>query len=291
VSRCLDGATVTRTVLIHAGTHKTGTTSLQGLFTRHRADLLDRGILYPHTGVMPNDYESDSHTNLAWQLMGHNSFNPAWGTLDDVVEEIKTSDCPKVLLSSENFSLLFKQPDRLHQLRESFQEIDFSPHISLVFREVSEFTDSLYITLVNDGLTLTHAEYSKTVAENGQVVKDGTTFCFDKEVIARSFMEVFGKDSVTCLDYDPVDAVRPFLEAFDWFFEGGLDGADHSVRSNTTMTRVEALGDSLRAERARIADLEAQIERLNLEVDRLTQRLSHRLEGRIRTTLARRRHG
>jgi len=291
---CGGRESTTRRVLLHAGTHKTGTTSLQALFTRHRSDLADHGILYPRRGVPPNGYNVDSHTNVAWQLMGHNSFDPAWGTLDDLIDEISSSDCQKVLLSSENFSLLFNKPARLRQLKESFEGIGCTPHISLVFRDVSEFADSLYITLLGYGLTLDYAEYSRRVAEEGLVTKDGTTYCFNNAVLERSFADVFGEGAVTDIDYDAKNVVRSFLDTFDWFLEGALDAADLSIRNNTTMDRVEGLRDLIRNGEARIADLEAEVERLTAEDDRLAarlavseQRFSHRFERKLRSSLAR----
>lgn len=244
------------------GTHKTGTTSLQALFTRHRADLADCGILYPQAGVVPNDHKIDTHTNIAWELMGHKSFDPALGTLKDLIEEVDSSECQNVLLSSENFSLLFNKPARMRRLKESFESIGYRLHISLVFRDPSEFADSLYITLVGYGLTLHYSEYSRRVAEKGLVTKDGTTYCFDNAVFARSFIDVFGKKAVTAINYDANGAVQRFLTAFDWFFQGALDAVDQSIRINTTMDRIEGLRDSIRAREARIVELEAEVERL-----------------------------
>jgi hypothetical protein len=40
-------------IIFHAGTPKTGTTSLQLFMDRNRDALLDRGVLYPRAGVLP----------------------------------------------------------------------------------------------------------------------------------------------------------------------------------------------------------------------------------------------
>ena len=216
-------ATAAKRVLIHAGTHKTGTTSLQALFTRHRGALRARGILYPTTGILPNPYEIDSQTNIAWELMGHPSFDPAVGTLDDLIAEVASSDCEKVLLSSEEFSRLFDKPARMRLLKEAFESLGFTSAVALVFRDMAEYSDSLFITLVGHGLTLSHAEFTRCAQEERRVTIKGNTYCFDHGVLERAFSEVFGAASVTCVEYDAEDSVRPFLDAFDWFFEGALD--------------------------------------------------------------------
>ena len=267
--------TTCRRVLIHAGTHKTGTTSLQALFTRHRGALRARGILYPTSGVLPNDDEIDIQTNVAWELMRHNSFDPAVGTLDDLIAEVASSDCEKVLLSSEEFSRLFDKPARMRLLKEAFADLGFTSAVALVFRDIAEYADSMFITLVGHGLTLSHAEFTRCVEEERCVTIKGNTYCFDHGVLKRSFSDVFGSGSVTCVEYDAEDSVRPFLDAFDWFFEGALDAVDLNIRKNTTMERFEALRNAMRTGEARIAELEAEIERLNAEVDRLTAHPGH----------------
>lgn len=264
------GTGAPRCVLIHAGAHKTGTTSLQAVFTRNRTTLRSAGILYPTSGVRPNDYRADAHTNLAWELMGHGSFDPLDGTLfGDLMPEIAATECEKILLSSEEFARLFNKPRAMRRLKEAFNEAGLVPHVALVFRDVAEYADAMFTTLVGHGLTIDYFEYSRRVREDHEFTIKGNTYCFDRETLTRSFADVFGDEAVTCIDYHHDDAVRPFLDAFKWFFEGALDQADLGIRTNTTMDRVEALRESLRAGEARIAELEAQVEELTTEVENL----------------------
>lgn len=287
------GDDATRHVLIHAGSHKTGTTSLQALFTSQRNALRQHGILYPITGVLPNGTGIDSQTGIAWELMGHNSYEPALGTLDGLIAEVASSDCERVLLSSEEFARLFDKPARLLQLKASFEDAGFAPRIGLVFRDMAECADTLFVTLLAHGLELAYEEFTRRAAEEGKVTIKGNSYCFDRGVITRSFVDVFGESAVTCVDYDRDDAVGPFLQAFDWFFEGALSGVNTSIRENTVMDGVERLQ---RAGEVRIADLESEIERLSEEVGWLKarlamseRRLSARLESRLRSILASRR--
>jgi hypothetical protein len=287
---------VSRTALIHVGAHKTGSTSLQTLFTRHRAELRQRGILYPVTGVRPNPDEIDSHTNVAWELRGHTHFNPASGTLDQVIEEIETSECPKVLLSSEEFACLFDQPDELGRLKKSLEGAGLAPHVCLVLRDPTEVAESLYITLAGYGLDLSFAEYFQIVTEEGRFSTPDNTYCFDNTVLARSFVDVFGEDAVTCVEYDPRDAVRPVLDAHDWFFLGALADSELDIRYNTTVSRVEELRSTIRSGELRIAALELELERaradsrsLQARLTRSEEHLRRRVERRIRATLQLRR--
>jgi hypothetical protein len=259
------------------------------LFTRHRRELRDHGILYPKTGVHAPSEEIENQTNLAWELLGHIYFDPAFGSLDQLVEEIGNSDCPKVLLSTEEFACLFDQPERLALLKERLEGAGFIPRIALVLREPAEIAASLYLTLVSYGLNRPFAEYSRRVAEEGRITIRQNTYCFDNAVLAGSFVDVFGEDAVTCVEYDPADAVRPVLSALDWFFCGALDAADLDVRVNTSADRAEELRLMIRAGESRIAELEDQVERLEAEThslqDQLSsseRRFSRRVEHRIR---------
>jgi hypothetical protein len=292
------GGDATRQVLIHAGSHKTGTTSLQALFTSHRSALRESGILYPFTGALPNGTGIASQTNIAWELMDHNSYDPAVGTLDGLIEEVASSGCDKVLLSSEEFARLFDKPARLLRLRTSFEDAGFAPRIGLVFRDMAEAADTLFVTLLPHGLELVHEEFIRRATEEGKVTIKGNSYGFDRGLITKAFVDAFGESAVTCIDYDRKDSVAPFLDAFDWFFEGALDRADTGIRVNTIMDGVERLRSSLRVGEGRIADLEAEVERLSEEVEWLRarravteRRFSFRLESRLRSVLAPRRSG
>lgn len=284
------------TVLIHAGAHKTGTTSLQTLFTRHRDELGAHGILYPRAGVRPHSHGIENQTNLAWELLAHGHYSPSAGTLEDVVAEIAGSDCPDVLLSSEEFACLFDRPDLLHQLKDRLAGTGRTPHIALVLRDPRQLAESLYVTLVGYGLDLGYDEYLQGVTGDGRVTVKWNTYCFDNAVLVRSFVDVFGEDAVSCIAYNHTDAVRPVLDSLAWFFAGALDGAELDLRYNTTGSRVEELRDRIRTGDATIADLEARLRRAELDASRLQAQLAwseerflRRVERKVLHTLGRRR--
>ena len=52
-------------IIIHAGTHKTGTTFLQSFLSLNYKRLLDKGILFPLSGKIG---KFSGHHNIAWQL-------------------------------------------------------------------------------------------------------------------------------------------------------------------------------------------------------------------------------
>ncbi|HVH02024.1 MAG TPA: hypothetical protein VM891_03575 [Amaricoccus sp.] len=78
-------------LVIHAGIHRTGTTSLQRALARNRAALLARGVAYP--GEAPN------HQALAWELVRGKS------GAREVLALVEAAGAPRVVLSGEDFAI------------------------------------------------------------------------------------------------------------------------------------------------------------------------------------------
>jgi hypothetical protein len=98
------------TLLIHVGPWKTGSTSIQSFLAQNRDNLLGNGILYP-VGVV----ESNAHHEVPNLLLGSMSrfehrITEKRLSLNRVLEkyqdDAKSSNCSRILLSSEDFFAL-----------------------------------------------------------------------------------------------------------------------------------------------------------------------------------------
>jgi hypothetical protein len=78
-------------LVIHAGIHRTGTTSLQRTLAKNRAALLGQGVAYP--GEAPN------HQGLAWELVRGQS------GAREVLALVEAAGAPRVVLSGEDFAI------------------------------------------------------------------------------------------------------------------------------------------------------------------------------------------
>ncbi|BBD09285.1 hypothetical protein [Desulfovibrio ferrophilus] len=97
-----------KTVYLHIGYFKTGTTALQHFLWHNRDALAEQGVLYPETGCL----EQNGHVHLVssiFQKHGHKipvwlneTFKPEaiWSALR---AEIDSSDCQDIVLSNEHF--------------------------------------------------------------------------------------------------------------------------------------------------------------------------------------------
>lgn len=89
-----------RTIFLHIGFGKTGTTSIQKTLLTNRDLLLKRRILYPRTGIVDG-----GHHELA--LVGVEEFSVSLRELyQDLINEIESSDAEQILISSENFCFM-----------------------------------------------------------------------------------------------------------------------------------------------------------------------------------------
>jgi hypothetical protein len=94
---------VTRTLWLHCGSYKAGSSRIQNLAWSMREELPTAGILYPRTGLATGHPEVGvRHSPLVYL---HGQDPAAWRSLvDDLVSEIEGSTATRVLMSSEAWS-------------------------------------------------------------------------------------------------------------------------------------------------------------------------------------------
>jgi capsular polysaccharide export protein len=86
-------------LILHIGTTKTGSTSLQNFLFSNRARLLEKGILFPEAGfrVLEDDKIPTS---------GHSDLFYRQNLLKDLAKEIEDNSSMAVLISTEIISLI-----------------------------------------------------------------------------------------------------------------------------------------------------------------------------------------
>lgn len=142
-------------VIVHAGTHKTGTTSIQTALARNRDWLFEHGYLYPKL----RDYTGD-HNKLAHRLARGEQPNI------NLASKLNATEGNTLVLSAEEFWAVtsrhedweeFCRPDywqrrieHLKRLRNALR--DFGDTVILLcFRRQDEFAASLYATKILSG--------------------------------------------------------------------------------------------------------------------------------------------
>jgi hypothetical protein len=175
-----------RLCFIHAGLHRTGTTSLQAVLALNEGGFRERGLYVPATGRLWAQYAG--HHNVAWELIGWEKFDPALGTLEGLSAELAACGYPSACISSEDFEFLHNRPQDMRRLNDAIRSAGYEPRIVMYVRPQVEYCESAYAKIREQGFDLDFTSY---VAE---VLREGTSsgILFDYDALLARFAAVFG---------------------------------------------------------------------------------------------------
>lgn len=198
-----------RVLVLHIGTHKTGSSAIQAAFTGH-----DTGAYYPTTGRI----SSGGHLNLAWEALGDGRFRPEGGTTADLITELRAAPAGITVLSAETFSARPGNPVIVDWATNLVERLAFDRVLVVGYvRPQWHYLESLYTQHVKTGAT------SRGFA--GFVSAQLSRPLFDYPLVFRAWRERFG-DHLT---------VRPYTSdvVADFFPLAGLPVPPVAPRVNT----------------------------------------------------------
>ncbi|WP_251929727.1 hypothetical protein [Salinibacter ruber] len=134
---------------LHIGTHKTGSTAIQGALRRHSRDLKDEGILRIPT-----------HHSLLKKLMRAKSSDPAFASqvreelAQNLNSELSSSSDSRLILSYEGLSGHFltgysNTEVVAETLRQAFDDLDVE--VIVYLRRQDDFVESMYTQMIYQG--------------------------------------------------------------------------------------------------------------------------------------------
>lgn len=191
-----------RHVVLHIGLHKTGSTHLQHAFYRSRAALAAQGWDYSDVGL--------------WQK-GHHQLADAYGSKDEGVRAeasgnlrsyLASTTADKVLISSERFDGLHRNPGGLSQLAEDLGECRVD--VIIFLRRRSNFIYSRWQQRVQAGLSDTFPEFALRHA-----LKGAGSQILDFMPVIDAYANAFGDDAIRLAAYSTiVESDHTLLEVF-----------------------------------------------------------------------------
>ncbi len=194
-----------KTVYLHIGLERTGTTSLQRYCARNVNHLLRQGVLYPTRSAA---FAHGNHAPLAASYLPagrpvdhHLRGDDTRRVVDALRAEIDASRAPAILISSEHLS------SRLRGAQVEALARDLAPYdckVLVCLREHFDLLSSSYATHVRSGSTDTFEDYA------AMVCAPGNTYLRHADALA-AWEAAFGLEAVEVIGYargeDSVGAV------------------------------------------------------------------------------------
>jgi hypothetical protein len=175
-----------KTIYIHIGSHKTGTSAIQKFLSTNREVLQQKGFCYPGNKVAHHDMAREFRTLELPVIAG----KPDLATRK-YFDEISTSRSDTIILSSEGFEGLYNS---VHKLKD-FLKDQFCVKIIFYARSQGERIESMYNQRVKQEVTLLEKPFSDFVG-NGY-------FAFlDYYKILLPWGQAFGKENIIVRCYE-----------------------------------------------------------------------------------------
>jgi hypothetical protein len=208
-----NGQSARKTIFVHIGTHKTGTTSIQYFLRQQSRQLKQCGILVPRSGTLSR---TTGHHNIAWDIRSDPLREPHAGGVDDLVVELKAAQENVAVISSEAFEYLVQDPDGLSQFHERLVGIGYDPTYLVFFRNTNDYMISLHRELSAHGVDKSLEWFEAEIEAKGSITVHGDWHHeFDYGRFVSRWKRAVG-DSILVFSYDEV-AKNPGLLPF--FFE------------------------------------------------------------------------
>ncbi|MFT6723729.1 MAG: hypothetical protein ACJARN_000580, partial [Arenicella sp.] len=150
------------TLVIHAGTPKTGTTSIQTYLDKKQRKLRGKGILYPHNLEKVQNPTAPKHQwlekNLVTTHLQHLLEN-----FDNIISQVK-NDTHTIILSSEGiYNYWWDFPDQSKSILSELAKL-FDIEIWVWFRQPLAFIESYYKQCIRNPQIASNGCYGKDLS-------------------------------------------------------------------------------------------------------------------------------
>jgi hypothetical protein len=212
-------------LILHAGTHKTGTTSIQKALADNRAGLRKQGLIYPD-GRVPFGYDNRAHHLFAHALTGRDPMGRRKAEAFIGAARAMASSGDTILISSEPVCRhvaahepSIEPPDYWTLRRRYLASLadvlgGFDVTVLLYFRERASFAESLFLELAAKGNSRRTFQEFLAAHEHR----------FDYERQLDLFREIFG--TVQVESYEAAQAaglVKSFFQAIGFAMPPGAE--------------------------------------------------------------------
>ncbi|MDO6746285.1 hypothetical protein [Gilvimarinus sp. 1_MG-2023] len=195
-------------IVLHIGTEKTGSSSIQHFLSKNRVALAEEGVVYPrftglHGGsqwgvvaaVQKKPWNSEIGTLLGiHDAAGADAYRQQLvKAIDD--ELLACSGCHTLIFSSEHFHSRLKKPARLRELKSWLSRWSDNVQVVVYFRRQDRVAISHYSTKLKTG--------NSEPPVFPPIIDDSLPYYYDYERIYANWTQVFGEKSVQAGIFSP----------------------------------------------------------------------------------------
>ena len=187
-------------LIIHAGTPKTGTTSLQTYLDKKQGKLRRKGILYPHNLGKLQNTAAPKHQwfekNLVTTHLEYFLEN-----FKNIISQVKT-DTHTIILSSEGiYNYWWDFPDESKAILSELSKL-FDTEIWVWFREPIAFIEDYYKQCIRNPQVTSNPCYGKDLSFAEMLNIDWFSQHLNYQGFITECQAVFGENSVSAFEYE-----------------------------------------------------------------------------------------
>jgi hypothetical protein len=134
---------VKRVCYIHAGPHKTGTTSIQWFLQESRAELLKHGVFVPES-----ETKHGAHRAIVEKLCGQELGEHREPLATKSIQAIVETPCEAIIISSEALEGTLRSGEHAKMFFNRVRELNLEPKLILFARNQSQWINSIYSSAV-----------------------------------------------------------------------------------------------------------------------------------------------
>lgn len=196
-------------LIIHAGTPKTGTTSLQTYLDKRQRKLRGKGILYPHNLEKLQNSTAPKHQWFEKNLVtAHVDF--FLENVKNIISQV-TADTHTIILSSEGiYNYWWDFPDESKEILAELNKL-FDIEIWVWFREPVAFIESFYKQCIRNPQIESNACYGKDLTFAEMLDIEWFAQHLDYQGFVTACHALFGSDSVSVFEYQG-DVVQEVIQ-------------------------------------------------------------------------------
>ncbi|SPH16543.1 hypothetical protein DEA8626_00052 [Defluviimonas aquaemixtae] len=170
-----------KTLIVHAGLHKTGSTAAQIALMGLRDVIEARGVL-----LHSPDGRRIAHHQHASAIAHEKRFARKAAMFERLAEAARTFKGHSIFISSEDFESALGDPDALRRLSAFCERADLRPLFLIYLRSPIDYFESLYLEMLRHGQPLAADELAEDVLQEGQYSWRKWTFHFDASAVAHA---------------------------------------------------------------------------------------------------------